>query len=438
MRKLLPLLVAAAAPVAAQQSSAPPVRLINAPEASSKPVLGNAVAARQLPNGNVVVNDITKRQLVMFDPTLGTTTIIADSVSGGANSYGPSAGALTGFFGDSLLFIDPRDLSMFIIDPKGAIARVAAVPRSQDAMAMGSNVLGAPALDSKGRLVYRAGPGVRMMAPAGGGRGGSGAGPGGMPMPDFPDSTAIMRVDLATRKVDTVAFFKIPKTKMNITQTDGRVSMTNEINPMPIVDDFAVISDGSVAIVRGQDYHVDWVSPEGGMAPTAKIPFDWQRLTDEDKIAVIDSSKSAMERQRAAAAANPSVATEGAQRMVMSFSMSGDGAARGTTMAAGALPPLAFINAAELPDYRPAFRQGAARADLDGNLWVRTSAVRTGGVTGTIYDVVNRKGELVDRLQIPAGRQIIGFGRGGVVYMSASDEKGTWIERAKARESVRP
>ena len=107
-------------------------------------------------------------------------------------------------------------------------------------------------------------------------------------------------------------------------------------------------------------------------------------------------------------------------------------------MAAGAMPPLAFITPSELPDYRPAFVQGAARADLDGNLWIRTSAVRTAGVAGPIYDVVNRKGELVDRLQIPAGRKIIGFGRGGVVYMSARDEKGVWIERAKAREGVRP
>ena len=152
MRKLLLLLVAV--PLAAQQ--APPVRLINTPDASSKPVLGNAVAARQLPDGKVMVNDPFNRRLVMFDPTLATSIIVADSVSGGANSYGPSAGALTGFFGDSLLFIDPRDLSMFVIDPNGAIARVAAVPRSQDAMSMGSPT-GAPTLDSKGRLVYRGG-----------------------------------------------------------------------------------------------------------------------------------------------------------------------------------------------------------------------------------------------------------------------------------------
>lgn len=431
MKNLIPLLLVAA-PLAAQQSPLPPVRLLNAPEASSKPVLGNAVAARQLPNGSVVVNDITKRQLVMFDNALGTTTIIADSVSGGANSYGPSAGALTGFFGDSLLFIDPRDLSMFIIDPKGAIARVAAVPRSQDAASMGSNLLGAPALDSKGRLVYRT-VGLRMMGPGGGGRGG----PGGMVMPEIPDTNPIVRVDLATRKLDTAAFFKVPRPKINITQSDRGMQITTETNPMPIVDDFAVVSDGSVAIVRGQDYHIDWVSPEGSIAPTPKIPFDWQRLSDEDKVAVIDSTKSAMERQRSAAAATPGAAVQ-SDRVVTMFSVGGDGPARSTSMAAGAQPPMAFVSPSELPDYRPAFSQGAVRADLDGNLWIRTSAVRTTGVTGPIYDVVNRKGELIDRIQIPSGRQIIGFGHGGVVYMSARDEKGAWIERAKAREAVKP
>ena len=69
------------------------------------------------------------------------------------------------------------------------------------------------------------------------------------------------------------------------------------------------------------------------------------------------------------------------------------------------------------------------KADLDGNLWIRTSATRAGAIAGPIYDVVNRKGELVDRVQLPAGRTIVGFGKGGVVYMVARDEKGAWLER---------
>src|SRR5438270_4437800 len=87
------------------------------------------------------------------------------------------------------------------------------------------------------------------------------------------------------------------------------------------------------------------------------------------------------------------------------------GAAEGL---AGGMPPLNFVAASELPDYRPAINIGSAKADADGNLWIRTSATRPGAVAGPIYDVVNRKGELVDRVQIPSGRQIVGFGKGGV------------------------
>ena len=101
---------------------------------------------------------------------------------------------------------------------------------------------------------------------------------------------------------------------------------------------------------------------------------------------------------------------------------------------------MTFISPSELPDYRPAFTQGAARADLDGNLWIRTTAVRTGaGSTDRLYDVVERKGELADRHADPGGAaDHRPLRRGGVVYMSARDEKGGWIERTKRNEGVRP
>jgi hypothetical protein len=41
-----------------------------------------------------------------------------------------------------------------------------------------------------------------------------------------------------------------------------------------------------------------------------------------------------------------------------------------------------------------------------------------------IYDVINSQGALVDRVQIPAGRTIVGFGKGGVAYMVARDKTG--------------
>jgi hypothetical protein len=435
MRKHI-LQLLAFGPIAAAAQT-PTVRLMNVPDASSKPEFAMVAAVRQLAGGRLLVNDIQNRQLTILDPGLANAFVLADSTSGQLNSYGTRAGGLIRYVGDSTLFVDPAGLSMFVIDPNGKIARVASVPRSQDAPSLGNNLLGTPGVDAAGRLVYRSG-GLRITQQ----NGGKGGGGGGFMMPDFPDSTAIVRVDLATRKVDTAAYYKIPKTKMNIVQTDKGMSATNEINPMPIVDDWAVLSNGSVAIVRGQDYHVDILKADGTLASAAKVPFDWQRLSDEEKVAVIDSAKAALERARAAGPGDGNAVIAGGARgggpgaapggmVVMSFQTTGpDGGGVGNKIASmgGGMQP-SFVSASELPDYRPAFNQGAARADEDGNVWVRTSATRAGAIGGLIYDVINGQGALVDRVQIPAGRTIVGFGKGGVVYMVARDKTGAWIER---------
>ena len=446
MRKLL-LTVAAALPASAiaAQTPAPSVRLINAPDASSQHMFGAIAAIRQLPGGKVVVNDVVKRQLTLLDPALGSAAIIADSMSGTANSYGVRPGGLIAYVADSTLFVDPAGLSMFVIDPAGKIARVASVPRSQDAGALGSNMLGNPGLDGRGRLVYRGGFGRVIAGPAAVSAGRSGGGGGGdaaraaslASMFEQPDTTALVRVDLATRKLDTAAFFKIPKNKMNVQQSDKGMSVTSEINPLQTVDDWAVLADGSIALIRGQDYHVDFIHADGSVASSPKIPYDWQRLTDEDKVAIIDSAKAAFERARAAAPNGNTVmagpgggGAPGGGMVVMNFRTStGEGGGGIRTGDAGSGPQINFVSANELPDYRPVFSQGSSRGDADGNLWVRTSATRAGSVGGPIYDVIGQHGELIDRVQIPSGRQIVGFGKGGVVYMMARDDSGAWLER---------
>ena len=49
-----------------------------------------------------------------------------------------------------------------------------------------------------------------------------------------------------------------------------------------------------------------------------------------------------------------------------------------------------------------------------------------------VYDVINRKGELTHRVQFPAGRQIVGFGPGGAIYMVSREgvrRDSTFLER---------
>jgi hypothetical protein len=418
--RTLSLIVGTATSLLAQQSPhALPARLIAAPEAKSAATLGSPVAVRELPDGRTLVNDTRRRQLLLFDRGLTAMTIVADSAGGRANSYGAGPGGIIPFLGDSTLLVDPAGLSMFVVDPSGKIARVASVPRSQDAAALGNNTTSSSGLDAKGRLVYRGISRVKQVVN------------GGLTIAEFPDSVDVERVDLGTRKVDTVGFYKIPKTNMIITQTEHGVSIGAEINPVQTVDDWAVLADGSIAIVRGLDYHVDIVNPDGSLRTAPKIPFEWRPLTDDEKAVVLDSAKRSVDRMIANGDAAQMMSMHGG-----SAPAGGHGGGGGVTFGSGAgsknaAPTIKMVDPSALPDYWPPFSQGAAKADADGNLWLRTSARSANVVGGAIYDVIDRNGVLVDRLQIPPGRQIVGFGKNGVVYMSVRDGAAAWLERTR-------
>ena len=91
------------------------------------------------------------------------------------------------------------------------------------------------------------------------------------------------------------------------------------------------------------------------------------------------------------------------------------------------------MSPSELPDYRPPFSGGAVRADMDGNLWIRTTPTKpTPG--SPVYDIVSRQGELVDRLQLPPGYSIAGFGKGKVVYLAVRDASGIHLARVILRD----
>ena len=447
------LLIALAAPSLVQAQQRPAIRPIGAVVAKATEPFSGINGVRQLSDGRVLVNDIAKRRVLMFDPSLGTFTVIADSTSATANAYSGRFGGIIAYKGDSTIFVDPTSLSMLVIDGSGKVARVMSVPRSQDA---GALAIGNSTLDAAGRLVYRAPPNFR--------------GPNfanGVPTaPDIPDSAAIVRIDLTTRKLDTAGFIKTPKIKFDISRDDnGGVRVQTQTNPLPIIDDWAVLPDGSIAFVRGHDYHVDYVNPDGTKTSAAKIPFEWQRMTDDDKVAFLDSLKAARARLGTNA---PTIgfggggAGGGAPQMVIvggpAGAGTGDRAAREGAAGAvrdGGAPrgdagniringpgggpagnvQLNFVPASELPDYKPPFFGGSVRADTEGNLWIRT--IPTKAIPGgPVYDVINRKGELVERVQLPENRTIVGFGAGGTAYLSVRESPtatSVYLERVKVR-----
>ena len=498
---LLGLLALGSTSALSQQSITP--RPLGAAKATSKEVLGSATLARHLPNGSVIVNDASRRRLLLLDSTLQGFAVIADSTSGAVNGYGQRPGALIPYVADSTLYLDVTAGSFLVIDPAGKVVRVMSPPRPSDNNFLANTNSGFPGFDAKGRMVYRSNYPRQLQQLRDGSV---------QPSP-APDTAPIIRVDLDTRKADTVSVVKLARTVMTTTtMPNGGTMMMGSQAPLQSIDDWALLSDGSLAVLRGRDYHIDWILPDGTKRTTERIPFEWQRLSDDQKLALIDSiSKARANMQAGPGAGGPMMAFgDGGMRITMGGG-GGDGGGRGAvrtdqvftaaTQAASAVvgpapvppsserhasgegvrynernagrrqsaapaatatgaannaapvvdkgggnanmevakmmggampggfptPPLPA--ASDLPDYMPPFTASSARPDADANLWVRTTT--PGAAPGNVvYDVINNKGELTDRVDVPKGMSIIGFGRGGIVYLAQREGYGVRLIRA--------
>jgi hypothetical protein len=421
----------------AEAQGAPAIRTLGPITRVSTTPLSSVAAAIPLRDGRVYVNDIVAHRVLLFDSTLTSAKVVADTTDATASAYGPRAGALIRFRGDTVLLIDQASVSMLVLGPAGTIVRVMAIPRPEDALFL-AGLFGRPAVDARGRLLYYSGP-----APANSMTLWSGKLPTQLtgPMASFfltkIDSASVVRIDLATRALDTIAAIAIPWLRRSFpTDADGNlVSIQTKRDLLPVVDDWAMLPDGTIAVVRGRDYHVDWLSPDGHWSASPKMPFDWQHVSDDFKRTLIDSATTADQKnidgayaQLAARAAGGGGGATGGR---------GGGRGGGSTAGGGSGQPQKPVpniavgpDLSDLPDYMPPFARGAISADADGRLWIRTSTLVKGQ---PVYDIVNRNGVLTDRVTLPPFRTIAGFAP-GVIYMAVKDSAGVvHLERARVK-----
>ena len=412
--RFIPLFVSMCAPaLLCAQTPAPtsakiPVRVLGAISAASKDSMGPQVVVRALSNGSVLVNDVARRRVVMFDATLAHITSVIDSAgtTGSAMASAVPSSQLIRYTGDSSLYVDVATQALLVLDQNGKVARVMALPRPNDAILIALGAFGPATIDPQGRLVYRGQfpPKIRPPDPDS---------PVMMSIPVTPDSGPILRADFDARKVDTIGTLKVVAPS-GITLTkdgQGNVTMKMLLNPLDAADEWAMTSDGSIAIVRAHDYHVDWINTDGSHRSSPKMAFDWKRLSDEQKQFKIDSIKPLIEKQIASAPARTIPTADGPRLMRTQID----------------LVPMKQMN-----DYEPPIQPGSVKADLKGNLWIvpRTSASANGGV---LYDVVNKDGEVKERVQFPKGYALAGFGPGDDVYVLRVEGKTGFLAKAKVK-----
>jgi hypothetical protein len=470
----LPQTSKAAAP--AQQSI--PIVEMSAPTAKTSIKLAAVLGLKETSDGWVLVEDAGRHQVRLFEPSLATSTVVIDSAPGSARSYGIGnvPRPIVPYLGDSSLFIGKGPREMLVLDGRGEIARALALVGREDAAGVHSRGAG---FDPEGRMVYKkvTGSAIAVKVPFSASllprqrpdRPGLGGTRGGGPTPDGitvyisnqPDSIPIHRADYAARRIDTLGYVNEPLDERDdhgnpdgklvaIYDKDGTaIGIKSVINPIRTIDEWAVLSDGTIAIVRGHDYHVDWIHPDGTRSASPKLPFEWKRLTDDDKQRIVDSTRALVDSIHAWAErrANGTPAPTDSIPTVDSLRRA-NGPRAGNCGSPGLGVPLCppgrkewpyeIVSLSQIADYWPPFRDGAALADRDGNLWIlpRTTLSKNGEL---VYDVVNPKQGLVRRVRLPVGRSIAGFGKGGVVYLQAGDiRNGFILERATVPGATTP
>jgi hypothetical protein len=340
----------------------------------------------------------------VLDSTFTRVTVWSDTTGTTKHNYQREA-VIIPVAGDSSVMIDNQTGALVMIDPQGNFGRVFALPKSADAEAvMISTVYGGAAIDPQGRLVHTGrwgplatpNPGCSDTKPA-----------------ITADSVPLVRANFESRSVDTVARVRISMIAAELVPAPNRGPNCWAWRPRADVlplhgDQWAVLSDGTIAIVREQDYHIDWIAPNGSMTSTPKMPFDWRAITAEEKQRMFDSVTKIVDSITALRPIPPNAP------------------------AGFRFPRRPVVPPAEIPDYYPPIRLGSMKVDFDGNLWIPPSTSRDAR-GGLLYDVVNRRGEVIERVQLPAGRAIASFVPGGRVVLRASEGNRVVVELAKVR-----
>jgi hypothetical protein len=225
------------------------------------------------------------------------------------------------------------------------------------------------------------------------------------------DSAPILRLDPVSNRTDTVAFINLAKNSAGgSARGDGRGSETVEIRvgnnePYSAVDDWTVFRDGTVAILRVADYHVEIIPPGGRRVAGRPVAYTPVRIGEAEKQEWRDRMKSATP-------------------LVRSI---GDGG--------GPPPSIPRLDLAREPASWPATKppflggggSSAAFAAPNGDLWV----VRTRPASDKIpkIDVFNAQGQLIGRVTLPEKTRLVGLGAKGVYTARIDDDDLQYLQR---------
>ncbi len=362
-----------------------PQRTLGRPDVEYREPFTSITSVRELSDGRVLVNDRVEKTLQLVNLELGNAEPVG-RVGNGPGEYG-IPGRLFALGGDTTLLTDVLNLRYLVILAAGK-------PSTSFTLGEGDlRMVGvANSVDHFGHFYFvnvRYGP-----------RGASG-------FSEEQDQVVVRRSRADTR-ADTLAILAIPAGRRTATRSlpGGKVfAYTNR--PLALEDAVAFASDGRVAVVRARDYHVEWIAPDGSTTKGAPVRYQPVRVSDGEKQAFIEGQ------------------TRPGSIIVMG--PGGSAAAPPASSGAPAPPqgkaapaPRGLFNEADMvwPAVMPPFL-GAAAVAPDGRLWVLRTRAHDDPIPS--YDVFDRRGQLAERIALPAQTRLVGFGA-RTVYLARKDD----------------
>ena len=332
---------------------------------------------RELPGGDVLVADPLGQVVVRLDLDAGRADTIGGVGEGPTEYRQPDA--VWPLPGGRTLLVDLGNGRLTELGPELEFGETR--PYSLGDMSMGQLVMALPqAVDNRGRLYFR----------GFGGMGGMGS-----------DSADVLRLDLETGLIDTVATFKRPETIVEVSGGAGERNERVSQVPLSPADAWGVAPDGRVVIARAGDYHVDWLSDDGSIVSGTPVPYTPVGLGRAER------EEWGQERMEAGGGLTISAEIENGSMSIQ--------ATRG-----GSSDDDEDLDDRPWPEVKPPFYDRPVPVDGLGRAWVRRH--REAG-EAPAYDVFGSDGELAVPVELPMGRRVVSFGD-GVLYAVHMDDFG--------------
>ena len=363
-----------------------PTRTLSKPDAEYSEPFTQIAGVRELRDGRVITIDPREKAVQVVDFRAGSATKLGREGSG-PGEYGMPF-SLLALPNDTTAVLDMLNQRMLLINPNATIGGFVDLntPRPSGRAGGGTMMIGGsmPRMaDAKGRM-YLEGPPFRMTESG----------------PQPADSVPMIRWDRTSGKRDTVAWRGVPQGSAQISgsRRGGGQNVSVRIGggaPFAGSDVMLVAPDGRVAIVRHEPFSVEYVSETGQRTRGQPINYQKVRVSEGHK-------EEWRERQR------------GATFMSITSDNSGR---RSATMGSNPNPSDPEDWGGE---FMPPFLNSTNNVVFsnDGYLWI----ARTGpaGQPPT-YDIIDRGGNVVQRVVLPKRHRLLGFGN-NAVYVARLDE----------------